>query len=94
MNLKRIITGASAVAIASVGLALPASANHGPNCDEPREDVVAFLQDNMDEWNVYDRDDDGVACETTHALTKADIDGDGEDDNGEVETPSEIDTGR
>jgi endonuclease YncB( thermonuclease family) len=50
-----------------------ASANHGPNCTEPFEEIKAFLVENLDEWNVYDANDDGFACQSTHNFTQKDI---------------------
>lgn len=93
------------VILAVVGLVvasaiLPASANHGPNCDQPFSAIKAFLSDNIDEWNVYDANDDGVACQETHAFTRADIedsddaDQDESEPSDDVEAPVRINTGR
>lgn len=93
-RIHRTAIGISAVTALSLSLIATATAVHGPNCDQPREDVIAFLQDNPDEWRVYDRDGDGVACEETHQLTMADITDDEDGDDVDIETPTEIDTGR
>lgn len=52
--------------------AVPASADDWTNCDEygSREELIEVLQSDLRAWGHYDTDEDGVACESTLAVTK------------------------
>ncbi len=72
-TLLRITTALVVALLFGIALTTTSYADHGPACEDPREEVADWLKSYPEEWSNYDLDGDGRACEATHSLTRQDL---------------------